>query len=186
MASVRDVARFFIDYGEKSGEPMTNMRVNKMLYFAQGVHLAKEGCSLFDDDIEAWQWGPVVSSIYHRYKPFEARPIVDTQPGFNRDSFSESEYASLLDTARIYCVYTTSTLVGFSHKLGGPWDKTMKTTEKTIPIDLIKKEFSDYELDLFDISFSGIDVYDKRSADGVLLLPHEENDGEEWDEYDEI
>ena len=54
MANVQDVVRFFIDYGEKSGEPMTNMRVNKLLYFAQGIHLAKENQPLFLNEIEAW------------------------------------------------------------------------------------------------------------------------------------
>lgn len=185
MAKVEDVARFFIDYGEKSEEPMTNMRINKMLYFAQGIHLAKGGNPLFEDDIEAWPWGPVVSDIYHQYKSFESKPIIDPKSGFFRDNFTESEYATLLDTARIYGVYTTPFLVTKSHRSGGPWDSTMKTTEKVIPKDLIRKEFSGNSL-IFAIPADALQSIDTRGEDGTFLLPKEDDDGDEWSEYDAI
>ena len=55
MASAKDVAAFFVNYGEKSGELMTNLRVNKLLFFAQGIHLARKGVPLFPEEIEAWR-----------------------------------------------------------------------------------------------------------------------------------
>ena len=69
MATVFDVADFFIDIANMSeDDQMTNLKLNKLLYYAQGVFLARTGKPLFDDDIEAWDLGPVVSCIYQKYK----------------------------------------------------------------------------------------------------------------------
>jgi uncharacterized phage-associated protein len=59
MAKVQDVARFFIDLAQhqnerNSGDLMTNLRLQKLLYFAQGWYLARFGKALFDEPIEAW------------------------------------------------------------------------------------------------------------------------------------
>lgn len=44
-------------------ELMTNMKLQKMLYYQQGLHLAYFGTPLFDEDLEAWMYGPVVPSV---------------------------------------------------------------------------------------------------------------------------
>lgn len=124
MACVSDVARFFIDCGVRSGEPVTNMRLNKLLYFAQGVHLARTGAPLFQDDFEAWEWGPVVPAVYHRYKKHRDCPIEKADPPVG--DFEEREYASLLDTLREFGGYTTSRLMNMTHAPGGPWDTAMR------------------------------------------------------------
>ena len=54
-----------VSYGE---EFMTNMKLQKMLYYQQGFHLAYFGEPLFDEEIEAWMYGPVVPSVYDEYK----------------------------------------------------------------------------------------------------------------------
>ena len=52
----------------ESGDLMSNMKLQKMLYYQQGFHLAYFGTPLFDEDIEAWMYGPVVPSVYSHYK----------------------------------------------------------------------------------------------------------------------
>ncbi len=184
MANVQDVARFFIDYGEKSGEPMTNMRVNKMLYFAQGVYLAKEGSPLFAEDIKAWQYGPVVASVYGKYKDFENRPIVDREARFNRTLFTDSEYHSLLDAARIYGVFTTSHLVTLSHRPGGAWGATAQG--EAIPNELIRMDFiGEGSKPPFSLALDKIDTVGTRDSNGTLILQREDDD-EEWAEYDAL
>ena len=77
MANVLDVAQFMIlAAGDESD--MTNMKLNKLLYYAQGIHLARTGHPLFRDQIEAWQHGPVVPSVYQQYKEFGAGPMPST------------------------------------------------------------------------------------------------------------
>jgi uncharacterized phage-associated protein len=54
----------------ESGELMTNMKLQKMLYYEQGFHLACFGTPLFEEDIEAWQYGPVVPIVYEHYRQY--------------------------------------------------------------------------------------------------------------------
>ena len=46
------------------GDTISNLKLQKMMYYRQGFHLAYFGTPLFDEDIVAWQYGPVVPSVY--------------------------------------------------------------------------------------------------------------------------
>ena len=66
---------------------MTPMKLQKLLYVAQAWYLRERGCPLIDDHFSRWQYGPVIPSIHHKFKAYEAGVI--TQPaqtlGANRD-----------------------------------------------------------------------------------------------------
>lgn len=49
-------------------EPISNLKLQKLLYYMQGFHLAYFDTPLFDDDIEAWMYGPVVPCVYNHFK----------------------------------------------------------------------------------------------------------------------
>ena len=68
-----DIAKVLISRAEHASggeELMTNMKLQKMLYYQQGFHLAYFGTPLFDEEIEAWMYGPVVPSVYDEYKNY--------------------------------------------------------------------------------------------------------------------
>lgn len=60
---------------------MTNLKLQKVLYFAQAAHLGINGSPLFDDEIEAWGLGPVVPVVYEAFKDHGSSVI-----GANRGS----------------------------------------------------------------------------------------------------
>lgn len=65
MEKVENVAELIINYFNEQEEPyISNLILNKLLYFAQGHCLAETGRPLFDDDFEAWEYGPVIPSFY--------------------------------------------------------------------------------------------------------------------------
>ncbi len=64
----RLLARAAFEAGVAGCELMSHMRLQKMLYYQQGYHLAAFGTPLFDDEIEAWLYGPVVPSVYEAFK----------------------------------------------------------------------------------------------------------------------
>jgi len=64
MADVHDVAAAVVG---RLGE-MTAMKLEKLVYYCQGWHLAVHGTPLFDEPIEAWREGPVVPALYRRHK----------------------------------------------------------------------------------------------------------------------
>jgi uncharacterized phage-associated protein len=65
MANVFDVAKYIINSIE-----VDNLKLQKLLYYSQAVHLvlSENKSRLFDDRIEAWQYGPVVPPVYRKYK----------------------------------------------------------------------------------------------------------------------
>ena len=76
MASVLDVAKLFISLSSDDDSGISNLKLQKLAYYAQGFHLALfDGEPLFDESIEAWTHGPVVPELYHHYKKFGKSPI---------------------------------------------------------------------------------------------------------------
>ena len=185
MVDVMEVAKFFIDYGEKSGNPMTNMRLNKLLYFAQGAYLARTGSPLFDNDFVAWTYGPVVCDVYDRYKQYGNATINESEMSFERNNFSEVEYETLLNVVCACDDFTTSQLVKRSHRSGGAWDTTKKgsskESSKVINKERIREEFATVDIPNI-LTAAPSDVYNTRNAEGVLILP----DGDDWPEYNAI
>ena len=66
MAAAMDVARQFVRlaWEDEELEGLTHLRLQKLLYYAQGWHLAAFGRALFAGHIEAWKHGPVVQEVY--------------------------------------------------------------------------------------------------------------------------
>lgn len=62
-----DLAKFTLDYCNEKNIELTNLHLQKVLYFLQGRFLRDFGYPLFADDIQAWNSGPVVPSVFERY-----------------------------------------------------------------------------------------------------------------------
>src|SRR5262245_32067863 len=77
MPSAKQVAKTYLDLAASGPEadPISNLRLQKLLYYAQGWSLAQRGVALFPDKIEAWALGPVVPNVYHPLKSFGAGAI---------------------------------------------------------------------------------------------------------------
>lgn len=146
MANVQDVANFFIELGQAqtangTGDPVTHLQLQKLLYFAQGWYLARFGKPLFDDDIEAWTYGPVVPSMYQKYKVYGSNGIMREGAPNAADRLSPDEYDLLLDVAQEYMRYSASGLVSLTHQKGTPWDNAH--IDSVIPKSEIKGYFSE-------------------------------------------
>lgn len=56
---------------------ITPLALQKLLYFAQGLFLAKYNTYLFAEDCQAWLHGPVYPSVYKKYQQYGYEPIID-------------------------------------------------------------------------------------------------------------
>ena len=56
---------------------MTNLKLQKLIYYAQAWFLALHDTSIFDEDVQAWVHGPVLPSQYHRFSHFRWQPILE-------------------------------------------------------------------------------------------------------------
>ena len=110
MVNVKRVAEYFLSLvRDDEGDVMTNLKLQKLLYYAQGFHLAMFGKPLFDKKIEAWIHGPVVPSMFKRYKEYEHGAI----PTVKNDTFSdiEEDTRALLDEVfQVYGQFSGSAL----------------------------------------------------------------------------
>ncbi|RFS20461.1 DUF4065 domain-containing protein [Chitinophaga silvatica] len=63
------VADWFLAHlNTNAGDTISPLKLQKLVYYAQAWHLTKFNKPLFDEPIEAWVHGPVVPSLFYRFK----------------------------------------------------------------------------------------------------------------------
>src|SRR5699024_11942469 len=70
------VARYIIDRSFRKKDPVSNLRLQKLLYFVQLESYRENNNPMFSDDIVAWQFGPVVPDVYYEYNVYAGTPIL--------------------------------------------------------------------------------------------------------------
>jgi uncharacterized phage-associated protein len=136
------IAFAFVERGIKENKFVTQMKLQKVIYFAQGVHLAKFDEPLIQEEIQAWKFGPVVPEIYHQYKLYGNEPIRTTDwiaPVFERDkdlkNLSTNAKKSIEYTWDVTKDLSAITLSNWTHRKGSPWEKFYTDMHLGIVID---------------------------------------------------
>jgi uncharacterized phage-associated protein len=81
VVSCFEVADYFIWLAKDTGSFVSNLKLQKLVYYAQAWHLAIHDAPLFAEDFQAWVHGPVIPELYQKYKVFRWQPItVDITP----------------------------------------------------------------------------------------------------------
>ncbi|GGB08112.1 Panacea domain-containing protein [Puia dinghuensis] len=135
------IAYAFVKRGIKEGKPVTQMKLQKMVYFAHGYHLAMYGAPLIEEEFEAWKYGPVIPSIYRRYQLYGSEEINDLELIFDVSDL-ETALLNLSYEAHDAIDYTWEAtknlsavqLSAWTHKAGSPWAEAFKPDVKSIPI----------------------------------------------------
>lgn len=112
MAKIDDVAKWFL-----SKESMTNLKLQKLCYYAQAWHLAIYQTPLVDTYFEAWVHGPVSPVLYQQYKKWRWFNIPRY---YGQVSLTNTEVAYLEKVYQLYGKYSGEQLEGLSHK-EDPW-----------------------------------------------------------------
>jgi uncharacterized phage-associated protein len=119
------------------GELITNLKLQKMLYYMQGFHLACFDTPLFDEEIEAWQYGPVVPSVYDHFKEHKSRGI--EYDGETID-LSDREESLFNEVYRVYGKFSAIGLMNMTHE-EMPWKTTPTGVGNVIPHEKMKEFF---------------------------------------------
>ena len=114
--------------GEKVYEGITNLKLQKILYFAQVHSLVKKNKPLFGQDIKAWQYGPVVSEVYSAYKRYGRRAIFLKQDAAN---LPQEVKLFLQDVWYLFGDYSVGKLVRMTHN-HAPWQEAIQRKNKVI------------------------------------------------------
>jgi len=128
--SALDIAKYVIIHEHKENFEVSNLRLQKLLYFIQAIILCKTNVPCFSDDMEAWPFGPVIPSVYYTYRIFGNMNII----------LSEQETMPIIDEAtklfidnilKVCRRYKTFQLVEITHHQS-PWIDAHKNGSKGI------------------------------------------------------
>ena len=141
--NAKRVAERILWLANRDEDPLTPMQVLKLVYICHGWMLGIYSRPLLSESVEAWTYGPVVPSVYHRYKKFRSshiNEVPDTEP---QGVFSENEEDIIEQVWKGYGKLNGIQLSALTHKLGTPWAivRQMKGSGAIISNDLIEEHY---------------------------------------------
>lgn len=146
MPTCFDVADYFLAWqDEEAGDYISNLKLQKLCYYAQGFTLAITNKPLFSESIEAWQHGPVCPDLYQAFKKYSSSPIpIPTRELCDIVACFSQEQREVLDEVRIlYGQFSAWKLRDLTYE-ERPWKETYSSTASTlreIPQILMKEYF---------------------------------------------
>jgi uncharacterized phage-associated protein len=151
--NAKAIANFFLDLARVHGQSLTPMKLQKLIYYANGWHSAIKGEPLIDEQVEAWPYGPVIPSIYRVFREYGNQPI--TSPAMDFEIFDSPDpgedfrycapslegNTQQVDFARallnrvweIYGGYSAVQLSNMTHAPGTPWRQVHDRYRGRIP-----------------------------------------------------
>ena len=126
----RSICNLILNEADSAQRTITNLALQKLLYFAHGLHLVETKTPLVTGFFEAWQYGPVHPIAYRAFKSAGASPIqfrATIQEPFTRAVLPLPECtdcdikARLSRIVALYGGLTPGRLVEVSHAKGAPW-----------------------------------------------------------------
>lgn len=139
------VANGFFDIARQKGEALTPMKLQKLVYFAHGWHLALKKEPLVSEPVEAWPFGPVFPVLYHEFKHYGDSPICEPATDLDPDgmvwewttpaiSENDTYKRTLLEKIwNVYGDYSAIQLSNLTHTPGSPWHQISQRYGGTIP-----------------------------------------------------
>ncbi|WP_309627296.1 type II toxin-antitoxin system antitoxin SocA domain-containing protein [Brevundimonas sp.] len=136
--SAKAFANMILTWADDLGVPVTPLKLQKMLFFVHADYLCRFGQPLINEEFEAWNYGPVVPSVYSQFKEFSRQPITKRAVTFNPITRSSSVQVAELDPALkdqvraifdMYIDVDAGLLSGISHRPGGPWSRAFEQFE---------------------------------------------------------
>lgn len=138
--TANDAARFMVNLCIDDKHPISNLQLQKILYFCQLESYRRSGTPLFCDDFEAWRYGPVIPSVYRLFSIFGGLAISGRVK--EHVDLSSSEKSLIQGVTRRLRKLRPWELVAETHSDGSPWDLTYRDGSgagDVIPKELIKE-----------------------------------------------
>lgn len=140
MYQAVDLSKYIVTKCATDNYPISNLQLQKILYFIQKAYLNQE-TRAFSDEIEAWQFGPVVPNVYYYFSGYGAMPIGD-EYDCSGLALTIADYRIIDPIVEEKRLLAPWDLVNETHKQGGAWDKIYRNglgNHQVIPINLIKE-----------------------------------------------
>lgn len=143
-----DLAHIIINMGMQADSPVSNLHLQKILYFTNLVYLQENNVFLVNENsFEAWLHGPVVPQVYYNYSIYGGVPINESvqEPRFMSDATGRILNQTEVQVVRGFIGRLIRidpwVLVDYSHRIGGAWEITYnKNPFGLIEPSLIRRE----------------------------------------------
>lgn len=139
-----DVADYFLAFANETGDLVTNMKLQKLVYYAQAWFIANKKKALFDEEFEAWVHGPVIPTLYRKYKIHGFSPIIQKSVLSEvKKRFDKETLDILEEVTKAYMQYSAYQMELMTHQ-EAPWIEARKglepdeNSDNSINKDLIK------------------------------------------------
>lgn len=132
-----DASKYLLHLADSKGNyDITNLKLQKLLYYAQGAFLAIHNERFFDESIKKWQYGPVVPEVYHYYRA-HGNQLLPVPMDVNWSELDDSRTDILNEVYGFFGQFSGIKLMDMTHN-ESPWFKTKLNKEMT---DEVLKEY---------------------------------------------
>lgn len=153
--TANDIATLIIEWFNKESKTITNLKLQKLLYFCEAYYMnLTDSSQMFEDNFNALTYGPVALPVYNRFKTFINYPI--SLDSSKIEIINDDDINQSIETVCSHFEnYTASQLVALTHMEGSPWYKVWHQnneisnygTKGIIPKNETKKWFMETFLD---------------------------------------
>lgn len=149
---IKHVANCFLQEDFKSGTAnITPMKMQKLIYYLHGWHLAITGEPLIAENFQAWQYGPVEEGLYHLLKNYGGNPVTEYLKEWGSDwnksyivATSDVRFYEIFNVVyKKYMPFNALQLSTMTHRPGTPWDEARKHGNPIIENNAIKQYFTE-------------------------------------------
>ena len=120
MYKVIDVANYIISYCKKHEYSISNLKLQKLLYFVQAEFLIVLNYPAFQEEIEAWDFGPVVPEVYQHFKIWGSSEIPNIFARNAQEKIYKNDQMIMNEILKACAPYSASALVEITHNQA-PW-----------------------------------------------------------------
>lgn len=140
------IATYFLEKDQY--KTITPMKIIKLVYIAHGWYMAlKDGNALINEKAEAWKYGPVIPTLYERFRNY-GNKVIDSKPQIDISTISQEDKEVLDDVWNNYGNKSGIQLSGKTHEPNTPWSKVWEKAKETtrkedliIPNELIMQHY---------------------------------------------
>ena len=142
MYNVFSVAKILCKAG---GWQLSNLQLQKILYILQVLHLGINSKPLFQAKFEAWNYGPVVPEVYHRFKLFGNKPVQEWAFPRIDENIPQTDLSFIAEASSALSKLPPFKLVALTHRKGTAWEQNYEPGiwDICIPESDMRQEFFD-------------------------------------------
>lgn len=122
------IANRFLELAHKRENSLTPIQLLKLVYLAHGWGLGLYGRPLIKDEIQAWQYGPIIPHLYSHIRSFKSNPVKGPLV-CKEDELSKQEENIIQQVYDIYGYLSGPRLSLLTHQQGSPWEVSCQLNE---------------------------------------------------------